>query len=358
MTAVNFFSKMRQKRHCLVRRIYTMTTKHKLTSSIIAFPMRPHGIVRTSCRPGLLAAYSRGISLLTGAKISCYVVLSFAPRVTQLSTQRFVSVLGSHCRVRTLMIKCSRHFKRGHDRNFRSCIRCNHRLNVRILLTHTCSCDGRASMARIAIDSSTVHNLLLRKGISRTTRCLKCSFFLSNAIINNCRIKHGVNFPATGLHISSPSGLVPYSNICTIHIYIRNGRCNNVLDVNCQPALRGKPSHDVRIRVFQFSTSVCRRPVHLSFIHHAHPRLGFSDVRRLVTRLRHSRIRVGSVLSLWAWNRIVCPLTILYVFPFRIFIFYVFVMGHIFFVIFQWVFSIFLYRVGGEPFVYVSGGSG
>lgn len=82
ITAVKFFSKMRANRHFLVRRIGRMTTAHKLHSTLVAFPIRPHGIVGTSCRPRLLAARSRGVTLLTRAKMSCYVVLSFAPRVS------------------------------------------------------------------------------------------------------------------------------------------------------------------------------------------------------------------------------------------------------------------------------------
>lgn len=218
MTAVNFFSKIRTKRHCLVRRIGRVTTTGNLHSTLIAFPIRPHGMVGTACQPRLLAAPGRGVDLLTSVNMSCYLVLSFAPSVSRLATHRFVGqLLGRHCRIGYLIVNCSRHFKRGHDRKFRSCMYCKGRVNVRMVHTRTCADSVRVKAAQgVPMDSSLVHGLLRRKRIRVTTHYLGCRCFLSKAIMNNCRMNEGVNFPATGLDMSSPSGLVPTSNMCTM----------------------------------------------------------------------------------------------------------------------------------------------
>lgn len=292
ITAVNFFSKMRVKRHFLVRRIERLTTTHKLHSTLVAFPVRPHGIVGTSCHPRLLAASRRGLTLLRRANISCYFVLSFAHRMSRLATRRFVSsVLESHCQIRALIVKCSRHFKRGHDRNFRGCYHCNSRVKVRIVHTHT------YIYSSLRVDSSIVHGVLRRNRMSQTTHYLNCSCFLSNAIIDNCRMKEGVKFPATGLDMSSPSGLIPTSNICTIRIAFSKRACGNVLGVNAHPAVKGNPRHSVRIGVLRFRSSVCSGFVQLSFMGCLHPRLGFSKVRKLVTRLRRSTTSIRTLLK-------------------------------------------------------------
>ncbi len=211
ITAVNFFSNIRHKRLCLVHRLASCTGTRKLSSLVMAFQIRPHGIVRSSCRPRLLSSFTRGYSLLSGTNISCYYTLSFAPRVTTLSTHHFViRVLGRGLSMGTLVVNCSRHFKRRHDRNFSSCIICNESLKVSIVRTRSCS------MNRRCIDSSVIETYLARNRIKVTTHYLTHPCALAKRIIKNFQIKRSLNFPATGLQPSSSSGLLPGSNICTI----------------------------------------------------------------------------------------------------------------------------------------------
>lgn len=217
ITAVNFFSKIRHKRHFLVGRMGRITTGSKLCSTLVAFPMRPERIVRATCHPRLLSSPARGLRLLRAVRMSCYFLLPFARRLSLFSTQRFVRLLHGGFGVRALIVNCSRHFNRGHDRGFRSCYHCNRRLGVCVMHTQTCA------SGRNGVDSSIVHRLLGRNRMDRTTGFLKCGCCLSKAIMSNCGMNEGVKFPATGLRISYDSGLVPSRKICTMCMCIRKG---------------------------------------------------------------------------------------------------------------------------------------
>lgn len=74
------------------------------------------------------------------------------------------------------------------------------------------------------------------------------------------------------------------------------GACVKVLGVNIHPAVSGNPGQAVRIGVLRFRSGVCSGFVQLAFMGQAHPRLGFSDVSRLVIRLRGSTRRARTVL--------------------------------------------------------------
>lgn len=303
MTAVNFFSKIRLKRHFLVRRLGRITRTTKLPSTIVAFPRRPHTILRTSCRPGLLGSFRRGLGRLTSAKVSCYVILSFALRLSHLATGRFVAaMLTSQLRISALLVNCSRHFKRGHRSNFRRCMACNRAYNVQIVGTSRCD------RKRTTIDSSRVQGLLTRYQIRRTTRLLACPCKLEKDVIDNCGINQGLNFPATGVRISRPFGVVPNVNMCTIQMCLGKRHCGKVLCVNGHPALSGKSGVALRMGVLGFSNSVCGGRVAIAFVRRMQNSVGFSALSRLVSRLGGSERAISEVLA--RWGVVVCCSTV------------------------------------------------
>lgn len=281
--AVNGFSNIRHNRHTLLRNLRRRKHGHGLPIVIVLFRPRPLRLFTASGTPTQLAQLQRGLHCLTRYNISCILYIHFSEHFTTLATRGFVdSLLIGRLHMGFLTMNSSFHFNTNHRNSFLLLRGTNVRCNFSVA-------DARAFYRNnIHVDDATIHRTLTSSGLTLTRDLLKRPFTVSKHMIRNSRLKHAVNFPATGMPLHHR--ISPIGKICTMRILnLNRGPLPNITGVKAHPAITNVHRR-LRIRLLSITVSLCNHRVRMILHGGVHGRRQFTSLSRLGTRVTHSRL--------------------------------------------------------------------
>ncbi|MBI3977930.1 MAG: bifunctional riboflavin kinase/FAD synthetase [Chloroflexi bacterium] len=255
----------------------------------ITFDPHPRAVLTPNNPPFLLTTVEQRLLLMEQAGLDLAVVMTFDRALASLSARAFMELLGSHLRVRELVVGPNFALGRGREGTVERLIDLGHDLGYTVTVIPPVEIEG------MLISSTATREALARGDVELAARMLGRPATVEGKVVEGFRRGRSIGFPTANI-ATDPSMIVPANGVYAVRLTLDDHTYPAVANIGVRPTFEGS-QRSVEVHIFDFDADIYGRRVGVAFIHRLRDERKFAGIAELVAQIRHDAEQARQLLG-------------------------------------------------------------
>jgi riboflavin kinase/FMN adenylyltransferase len=273
----------------LLRQLHQQAAKANLLSGVVTFNPHPQSVLHPSRQLPWLSDLDDRVTTLQKLGLDIVAVLTFTPRLAQLSARDFMSLLRRQLKMQGIMVGPDFVLGRGGEGD----INLLRTLGVEMEFTvHV--------VAPFTVDGEVVSSTLIRQSLAqgdmrRVEKLMGRRFYLQGKVITSDRRGRVLGFPTANLDMK-PQQALPDNGIYATITQVDGERFSSATNVGTRPTF-GEGERMVETYLLDYDGDLYGKKITIEFVRKVRDERRFPSAEQLIVQMRKDVQEVNAILT-------------------------------------------------------------
>jgi len=247
----------------LLEKLQQRAAERKLLSGVVTFNPHPQSVLHPHNQLPWLSNVEDRVRAFQELGVNIVAMLTFTPKVAQLSAREFVSLLKKHLRMRGIMVGPDFVLGRGQEGNINLLRALGREMNFSVEALRPYTINGEV------VSSTLIRQALIQGDMRRVEMLMGRYFYLRGKVITSDKRGRALGFPTANLDIK-PQRALPgngiYATIAQIDVAQPHGkRFPSVTNIGIRPTF-GEGEKTVETHLIQYKGDLYGKEISVEFV--------------------------------------------------------------------------------------------
>jgi riboflavin kinase/FMN adenylyltransferase len=278
----------------LLRKLQQRAAERKLLSGVVTFNPHPQSVLHPHEQLPWLSNLEDRVRALEELGVNIVAVLTFTPKVAQLSAREFMSLLKKHLKMRGIMVGPDFALGRGGEGNINllRALGCEMDFSVEALRPYTINGE--------VVSSTLIRQTLAQGDMRRVEMLMGHYFYLRGKVITSDKRGRALGFPTANLDIE-PQQALPgngiYATIAQVDVaQVHGKRFPSATNVGTRPTF-GEGKKMVETHLIQYKGDLYGKEIRVEFVQKLRDEQRFPSPKELMIQIGKDIHEVEAILA-------------------------------------------------------------
>ena len=278
----------------LLKKLQQRAAERKLLSGVITFNPHPQSVLHPHNQPPWLSNLEDRVRTLEELGINIVAVLTFTPKVAQLSAREFMSLLKKHLKMQGIMVGSDFALGRGGEGNIDLLRALGHEMKFSVEAIRPYTINGEV------VSSTLIRQALAQGDMRRVQTLMGRYFYLRGKVITSDKRGRVLGFPTANLEIK-PQQALPgngvYATITQATITQVDGkRFPSATNIGTRPTF-GEGEKTVETHLLQYRGDLYGKEIRVEFVEKLRDEQRFASSEELKIQIEKDVRKVEALLA-------------------------------------------------------------
>jgi len=278
----------------LLKKLQQRAAERKLLSGVITFNPHPQSVLHPHNQPPWLSNLEDRVRTLEELGINIVAVLTFTPKVAQLSAREFMSLLKKHLKMQGIMVGSDFALGRGGEGNIDLLRALGHEMKFSVEAIRPYTINGEV------VSSTLIRQALAQGDMRRVQTLMGRYFYLRGKVITSDKRGRVLGFPTANLEIK-PQQALPgngvYATITQATITQVDGkRFPSATNIGIRPTF-GEGEKTVETHLLQYRGDLYGKEIRVEFVEKLRDEQRFASSEELKIQIEKDVRKVEALLA-------------------------------------------------------------
>ena len=273
----------------LLKRLQRQAAKRDLLSGVVTFNPHPQSVLHPDGQLPWLSNLEDRVTTFRQLGLNVVAVLTFTPKVAQLSARDFLSLLKKHLRMQGIVVGPDFILGRAGEGNI-SVLRVlgsEMKFTVKVIPPYTVNGE--------IVSSTLIRQALIQGDMRRVGKLMSRRFYLRGKVITSEKRGRALGFPTANLD-TEPQQAVPGNGIYATITQVNGKRFPSATNVGTRPTF-GEGKRMVETHLLDYQGDLYGKEIKVEFVQKVRDEQRFPSVEELKTQMRKDVQEVQAILA-------------------------------------------------------------
>jgi riboflavin kinase/FMN adenylyltransferase len=273
----------------LLERLQQRAAERKLLSGVVTFNPHPQSVLHPHSQLPWLTNLEDRIQTLRELGVDIVTVLTFTPKVAQLSARDFMSLLMQHLKMQGIMVGPDFALGRGGEGNINLLRTLGHEMEFSVEALRPYTINGEV------VSSTLIRQALAQGDMRRIQTLMGRYFYLRGKVITSDKRGRVLGFPTANLDIK-PQQALPSNGIYATITQVDGKQFPSATNIGIRPTF-GEGQKTVETHLLNYEGDLYDREIQVEFVQKLRDEQRFASVKDLKTQIAEDIRGAGVILA-------------------------------------------------------------
>jgi riboflavin kinase/FMN adenylyltransferase len=273
----------------LLEKLQQRAAERKLLSGVVTFNPHPQSVLHPHNQLPWLSNLEDRVRTLEELGINVVAVLTFTPKVAQLSAQEFVSLLKKHLKMLGIMVGPDFALGRGGEGNITLLHALGREMKFSVEVIPPYKIDGEV------VSSTLVRQALVQGNMRKVERLMGRHFYLRGKVTTSDKRGRVLGFPTANLNIK-PQQALPGNGIYATITQVDGKRFPSATNIGIRPTF-GEGGKTVETHLIQYKGDLYGKEISVEFVQKLRDEQSFPSPEELRIQIEKDVREAETVLA-------------------------------------------------------------
>jgi riboflavin kinase/FMN adenylyltransferase len=273
----------------LLEKLQQRAVEKNLLSGVVTFNPHPQSVLHPHSQLLWLSNLEDRVRAFQELGVKIVAVLTFTPKVAQLSAQDFMSLLKKHLKMQGIMVGPDFALGRSQEGNINLLHTLGHEMNFSVEVIPPFTIDGEV------VSSTLIRQALIQGDMRRVERLMGRYFYLRGKVITSDKRGRVLGFPTANLDIK-PQQALPGNGIYATITQVNEKRFPSATNIGIRPTF-GKGEKTVETHLLNYKGDLYGKDMRLEFVQKLRDEQRFSSPEELKIQIEKDVQEVEAILA-------------------------------------------------------------
>ncbi|HUW46013.1 MAG TPA: bifunctional riboflavin kinase/FAD synthetase [Dehalococcoidia bacterium] len=273
----------------LLEKLQQRAAEKKLLSGVVTFSPHPQSVLHPHNQLPWLSNLEDRVRAFRELGINIVAVLTFTPKVAQLSAQEFISLVQKHLRMRGIMVGPDFALGRGREGNINllRALGCEMKFSVEVISPYTINGE--------VVSSTLIRQALGQGDMRRIERLMGHYFYLRGKVITSDKRGRVLGFPTANLDIQ-PQQALPGNGIYATIAQVDGKQFPSATNIGIRPTF-GEGAKTVETHLLNYKGDLYGKEIRVEFVQKLRDERHFPSSEELKVQIEKDVREVEAILA-------------------------------------------------------------
>jgi len=273
----------------LLEKLQQRAAEKNLLSGVVTFNPHPQSVLHPHSQLLWLSNLEDRVRAFQELGVKIVAVLTFTPKVAQLSAQDFMSLLKKHLKMQGIVVGPDFALGRSQEGNINLLRTLGHELNFSVEVIPPFTIDGEV------VSSTLIRQALAQGDMRRVERLMGRYFYLRGKVITSDKRGRVLGFPTANLDIK-PQQALPGNGIYATITQVNGKRFPSATNIGIRPTF-GKGEKTVETHLLNYKGDLYCKAMKVEFVQKLRDEQRFSSSEELKIQIEKDVQEVEAILA-------------------------------------------------------------
>jgi len=273
----------------LLEKLQQRAAEKNLLSGVVTFNPHPQSVLHPHNQLLWLNNLEDRIRAFQELGVKMVAVLTFTPKVAQLSAQDFMSLLKKHLKMQGIMVGPDFALGRSQEGDINLLRTLGHEMNFSVEVIPPFTIDGEV------VSSTLIRQALIQGDMRRVERLMGRYFYLRGKVITSDKRGRVLGFPTANLDIK-PQQALPSNGIYATITQVNGKRFPSATNIGIRPTF-GKGEKTVETHLLNYKGDLYDKDMKVEFVQKLRDEQRFSSPEELKIQIEKDVQEVEAILA-------------------------------------------------------------
>jgi len=273
----------------LLKKLQQRAAERKLLSGVITFNPHPQSVLHPHNQPPWLSNLEDRVKTLEELGINIVAVLTFTPKVAQLSAREFMSLLKKHLKMQGIMVGSDFALGRGGEGNINLLRALGHEMKFSVEAIRPYTINGEV------VSSTLIRQALAQGDMRRVQTLMGRYFYLRGKIITSDKRGRVLGFPTANLDIK-PQQALPGNGIYVTIAQVDGKQFPSATNIGIRPTF-GEGEKTVETHLLNYKGDLYGKEITVEFVQKLRDEQRFPSSEELKIQIEKDVRKVEAILG-------------------------------------------------------------
>ena len=273
----------------LLEKLQQRAAEKKLLSGVVTFSPHPQSVLHPHNQLPWLSNLEDRVRAFRELGINIVAVLTFTPKVAQLSAQEFISLVQKHLRMRGIMVGPDFALGRGREGNINLLRALGREMKFSVEVISPYTINGEV------VSSTLIRQALVQGDMRRGERLMGHYFYLRGKVITSDKRGRVLGFPTANLDIQ-PQQALPGNGIYATIAQVDGKQFPSATNIGIRPTF-GEGAKTVETHLLNYKGDLYGKEIRVEFVQKLRDERHFPSSEELKVQIEKDVREVEAILA-------------------------------------------------------------
>jgi len=273
----------------LLEKLQQRAAEKKLLSGVVTFSPHPQSVLHPHNQLPWLSNLEDRVRAFRELGINIVAVLTFTPKVAQLSAQEFISLVQKHLRMRGIMVGPDFALGRGREGNINLLRALGREMKFSVEVISPYTINGEV------VSSTLIRQALVQGDMRRVERLMGHYFYLRGKVITSDKRGRVLGFPTANLDIQ-PQQALPGNGIYATIAQVDGKQFPSATNIGIRPTF-GEGAKTVETHLLNYKGDLYGKEIRVEFVQKLRDERHFPSSEELKVQIEKDVREVEAILA-------------------------------------------------------------
>ncbi len=273
----------------LLEKLQQRAAEKKLLSGVVTFSPHPQSVLHPHNQLPWLSNLEDRVRAFRELGINIVAVLTFTPKVAQLSAQEFISLVQKHLRMRGIMVGPDFALGRGREGNINLLRALGREMKFSVEVISPYTINGEV------VSSTLIRQALVQGDMRRVERLMGHYFYLGGKVITSDKRGRVLGFPTANLDIQ-PQQALPGNGIYATIAQVDGKQFPSATNIGIRPTF-GEGAKTVETHLLNYKGDLYGKEIRVEFVQKLRDERHFPSSEELKVQIEKDVREVEAILA-------------------------------------------------------------
>ncbi len=273
----------------LLEKLQQRAAEKKLLSGVVTFSPHPQSVLHPHNQLPWLSNLEDRVRAFRELGINIVAVLTFTPKVAQLSAQEFISLVQKHLRMRGIMVGPDFALGRGREGNINLLRALGREMKFSVEVISPYTINGKV------VSSTLIRQALVQGDMRRVERLMGHYFYLRGKVITSDKRGRVLGFPTANLDIQ-PQQALPGNGIYATIAQVDGKQFPSATNIGIRPTF-GEGAKTVETHLLNYKGDLYGKEIRVEFVQKLRDERHFPSSEELKVQIEKDVREVEAILA-------------------------------------------------------------
>ncbi len=273
----------------LLKKLQQRAAEKNLLSGVVTFSPHPQSVLHPHNQLPWLSNLEDRVRAFRELGINIVAVLTFTPKVAQLSAQEFISLVQKHLRMRGIMVGPDFALGRGREGNINLLRALGREMKLSVEVISPYTINGEV------VSSTLIRRALVQGDMRRVERLMGHYFYLRGKVITSDKRGRVLGFPTANLDIQ-PQQALPGNGIYATIAQVNGKQFPSATNIGIRPTF-GEGEKTVETHLLNYKGDLYGKEIRVEFVQKLRDEQRFPSSEELKVQIEKDVREVEAILA-------------------------------------------------------------
>jgi len=289
LLAIGVFDGVHAGHRHLLTQLQQRAAETNLLSGVVTFSPHPQSVLHPARELPWLSDLDDRVTVLQQLGLDIVVVLTFTPKLAQLSAGDFMSLLKKYLKMQGIMVGPDFALGRGGEGDISLLRTLGDEMGFTVHVIHPFTSEGEV------VSSTLIRQALARGDMGRVEKLMGRRFYLKGKVITSDKRGRLLGFPTANLDMK-PGQALPDNGIYATITQVNGKHFPSVTNIGTRPTF-GEGERMVETYLLNYKGDLYGKQIMVQFVRKVRDEQRFSSADELVVQMRRDVQQVDAILA-------------------------------------------------------------